>query len=204
MKKIEIILLAGFILISTFGHSETVTDNKFQVNIVSRTYSGNYNIYGTSPAALLYELKGLGLEGRYIYSPWTTIGVQAYQMGQCSMAANTYNISCKVGKPLKGLKIELLTGYNMNGQGVYVYTGTHYFWEGNKSVAFGGFTIPLGIGANFRQFNIEIFTELREGSYVDLGNSGYFNGVEPSYSSNAGGSVIADTLPVGVSIGYRF
>ncbi|MFQ3230202.1 hypothetical protein [Reinekea sp.] len=204
MKKLKIIVLTGLVLFGSFSFSETNVDNKFQVNLVSRTYSGNYNVFGSNPGSLLYELKGIGLEGRYIYSPWTTIGVQIYQMNQCSMASNSFNIGCEVDKPLVGLKIELLTGYNMNGQGVYVYTGTHYFWEGNKAVSFGSFTIPLGIGANFKQFNVELFAELREGNYVDLGDSGYFSGVDPSYTSGAGGSVIADTMPVGISIGYRF
>lgn len=192
-------------LFSSFSYSETYAENKFQVNLVSRTYSGIYNIYGTNDTdSLLYELKGIGLEGRYIYSPWTALGVQIYQMSKCSMASNAYNIDCKVDKPLKGLKIELLTGYNMDGQGVYVYTGTHYFWEGNKAVSFGTFSIPFGIGVNFKQVNIELFAELRDGHYVDLGDSGYFSGVESSYSSSAGESVIADTFPFGVSVGYRF
>lgn len=190
------LLVLSIISLSAFSFAEDQSNPKFQVNVVKRIYSSVYHY--NDQTQLNLDLKGFGIEGRYIYSPWTAIGIQAYHLNRCGMEENEYGLSCKALEPYNGVKLELLTGYNMQGQGVYIYTGTNYYWEGYSDASYGSFVVPLGIGANFKQFNLEIFTELRALDYVDV--SGAISISDAAISDDE----VESPMPFGVSLGYRF
>lgn len=151
------------------------------------------------------SLRGHGLDAYYLYSRYATVGAGYYQIHSCLPETLEGNLTCQVDTPIHGTHLSFLVGYNLDRDGLYIFTGARYYWEWNDKARFGEATIPIGIGFRLVDFSVDVSSELR-GDYTDYGAFDIF-GVDPDSSYELGSQwseTLVTTLPVKVSLGYQF
>lgn len=159
-------------------------------------YSQNFN---ESSDYIPFSVNGYSLNLRYSYSRWTAIEVEGYSINECYIESNRYGVGCNRGAAVSGGKLGLLTGINMDKQGLYAYSGVRYYREGSH----GDFVVPLGVGLAVSYLRFDLSIELRDTQYHDLYDEGFFT--EPSDSNTeVGYTGVAVPIPVILEVGIRF
>ena len=200
-------LCVAFIASTSFGDF-SVKGADFQINIRQTNYDGIAELVrndglATSQDYLQFSLKSYGITAHYIYSPFTSIGTSAYIISSCEMQDNSYGASCSINDVIQGTSIDLLTGYNLNKDGIYIYTGVRYYWEFNDNAKLGSPTIPVGLGLRFKNVSAEISIELRD-SYSDFDSFDILENSDGNYIFASPYGATAEALPIHFSLGYKF
>jgi hypothetical protein len=193
MKQISLITITVLLtLLGSQCFSESKTP-KFQVGLTHAIYdilvdesTDFFDIYDE------FRLQANGIRISYIYSPYTSMGASLYRAHSCSQNSSDSSAECVDGGTFLGTSLELLTGYNMNKSGVFIYTGVRYYWENSDKSGIGSPTIPIAIGYRYRGVSVETGMEFRD-EYSDISDFGIID---------TGGT--AESVPFQFALSYQF
>ncbi|BCE02214.1 hypothetical protein [Marinicellulosiphila megalodicopiae] len=177
---------------------------------------GKYISYGTinyehNPTGDLvseeFILEGQSLDIKYVYSAWTAISAEYHQFEDCRIENAKTKLGCHFDSKVEGASLEFLTGVNLDGQGLFFYSGIGIAMEMIDGVSSqDDIYTPFGVGLNVGKFVIELSTEIR--SFVDNGYDahtyGVFSELDSDYTLLGEPGSFAKTQPITASVGVRF
>ncbi|MCJ8311668.1 MAG: hypothetical protein HRU38_04215 [Saccharospirillaceae bacterium] len=197
-----------FICISTLISTFSLADGPAVQFTYGKSFSqGAINYEKNSDKSNVTEnfiIEGQSINLKYIYSPFTAISLSYHRLESCKIENAKTKLGCHIDTPIEGINAEFLTGLNMDGKGLFLFTGVGYYIEELDNTKFEEFYIPVGIGVNLNIFVIEATYEFRNAAHYDTYDYSMFSEIDSDYTTKSEQGIVASIQPITISLGVRF
>ena len=151
-----------------------------------------------------FILEGQSVNLKYIYSPFSAISLSYHMLESCKIDEANTRLGCHISSPIEGGSVEFLTGLNMAGKGIFLFTGVGYYLEKQQNTEFQELYIPVGLGVNLNKMVFEVSYAFRNAPHYDAYEYSIFSATDPDYTIQSTHDIFAPSQPITLSVGMRF